>query len=129
MSLITRYTLSQNAKRRCRDLRAHQTKAEKIFWELVRNKRINGKKFYRQYPIYNDILGKETYYIADFYCHECRLLVEIDGPIHDNQIEKDRLRDKVVHLFGIKVLRVKNEEIENDIDQVAKKLEKMLVQP
>ena len=75
-----------------RNLRKNATKAEKIFWESVRNRKIKNKKFYRQYPIEFEYYDKIRHFIADFYCHECKLVVEIDGGIHETQKEYDSPR-------------------------------------
>ena len=63
MSLTKDPRLKQIARERCRELRKHQTPAEKIFWEAVRNRKVMGLKFYRQHPLFFDYFGKETFYI------------------------------------------------------------------
>ena len=60
---------------KARELRQRETKAEKVLWYNIRDRKINGLKFRRQHAL--DI------FIADFYCHEIKLVVEIDGSIHD----------------------------------------------
>src|SRR5215813_584679 len=57
-----------------RELRRDDTRAEKIAWTLLKDRRLNGFKFRRQVPIEN--------YIVDFYCHEAKLIIELDGDIH-----------------------------------------------
>jgi very-short-patch-repair endonuclease len=79
VSLNNKKRLSLIAKEFCRDLRASQTKSESCIWEIVRNRKLLGKKFLRQHPIYYNLLGKESFYICDFYCHEFKLVIEIDG--------------------------------------------------
>ena len=59
------------------NLRKNQTKAESFLWELLRRKQLNNLKFRRQHPIGD--------YIADFYCPEKNLVIELDGSIHDNK--------------------------------------------
>jgi len=81
MSLNRDPRLIEIAKQLCRELRKNQTKAEKIFWEAVRNRKFMGLKFYRQYPLFFDYTGKETFYIADFFCFEKKCVIEIDGKI------------------------------------------------
>lgn len=124
MSLSKNKKLVEVAKRLSRDLRRNQTNAEKIFWEKVRNRKFLNKKFYRQYQLFFDLEGKETFFIADFYCHEERLVVELDGMVHDYQVEYDKKREHVINDLGIRVLRFKNEEIENEIGPVLEKLTK-----
>ena len=62
-----------------RDLRKRMTKAEKIFWEAVRNRKILNKKFNRQFPIHFEINGMKRFFIADFYFHEKKLIIEVNG--------------------------------------------------
>ena len=114
------------AKARCRELRKRQTKAEGIFWSRVRNKQFQGLKFYRQYPLFFDLLGKETFYIADFYCHTKQLVVELDGGIHDRQKEQDKLRDGVIELLGIRVVRIQNKDVLEDVEEVIKRISYVL---
>ncbi len=95
-----------------RELREKQTRAEEVFWELVRNKRFLGLKFRRQHQI--------GHYIVDFYCHSKRLIVELDGGVHDvpGQVEKDGIRDKCLTSLGNRVLRFRNEELINTPEKV-----------
>jgi len=85
-----------------------------------------GKKFYRQYPLFFDTLGKESFYVADFYCHEEKLVVELDGKIHQYQRENDKLRTDTLENKGIQVIRFKNEDVENDIYKVLNIIEKTI---
>jgi very-short-patch-repair endonuclease len=116
--------LRQVAKELCRELRKSQTKAEKDFWQRVRNRKFLGLKFYRQYPLFFDYVGKETFFIADFFCFEKKIVIEIDGKIHDYRKDHDAMRTFIINMMGIKVLRFKNVEIEKELDKVLKKLEK-----
>jgi len=129
MSLNKNNGLRQIAKMRCRELRKNSTKAEQIFWERVRNRKFMGLKINRQFPIFYDLLGKESFYIADFYCHKKRLVIELDGEIHEHQKEQDKLRTDVLESQGIKVIRFKNEEVERNIDDVLAKVSKNLTHP
>ncbi len=76
-----------------------------------------GKKFLRQHPIVFKIDGKERFFIADFYCRERKLVLEIDGAIHIKQKEYDHFRDLIIQELGLRVIRVKNETIENELDK------------
>ena len=116
-------------KQLCRELRKNATKGEQIFWEAVRNRRFRNRKFNRQYPIFFEDSGKRRFFIADFYCHEENLVVEIDGKIHDYQKDRDEIRSNIINLLGMKVIRFKNEEIENDIREVLDRLERFLNSP
>ena len=93
-------------------LRKTQTGAEEIMWQNLRNRKILGFKFRRQHPL--------DKYIADFYCHEAKLVIEIDGKIHNlpEQQEYDKNRSLHIEEMGIKVIRFTNEEVYNNLDQV-----------
>lgn len=92
----------------------------------MRNRKILGKKFLRQHPLFFRYLDKDTFFIADFYCSEHRLVVEVDGKSHDYQKEYDALRTHIINDMGINVVRFKNKEIELDLPNVLKKLEKIM---
>ena len=110
-----------------RELRKSQTPEEKMMWALLRNRNLNNFKFLRQHPIVvSEINGKKAFYIADFFCAEKKLVVEIDGGIHSLQIEYDKARDIVMNELGLMVLRIQNKEVNNDIDSVLDKIKKYL---
>jgi very-short-patch-repair endonuclease len=114
--------LVKAAKKRCRELRQRETDAEKKFWNVVRNRGWRGYKFYRQYPLYYEYSGNESFFIADFYCHEMKLAVELDGRIHENQQELDGIRDEIIKSHGIKVIRIKNDFIEKNVESVLERI-------
>lgn len=114
--------LVKAAKKRCRELRQRETNAEKIFWDVVRNRGWRGYKFYRQYPLFYEYSGNESFFIADFYCHEMKLAVELDGRIHENQQELDGIRDEIIKSHGIKVIRIKNDFIEKNVESVLERI-------
>ncbi len=99
---------------RARELRQKQTPAEEVFWELCRNRQIADAKFRRQHQIGD--------YIVDFYCHEARLVVEFDGPVHEDRKAKDTKRDKQLTSLGNTVLRFTNAEFENDPESVLNRI-------
>ena len=101
-------------QQRARALRQRATEAERILWEHLRNRRLHGLKFRRQHPI-----GP---YIVDFYCAAHRLVVEIDGPIHEGQREQDALRSEYLTMYGYRVLRFTNEEVLRDTESVLKRI-------
>jgi very-short-patch-repair endonuclease len=90
--------------------RRDMTDAEAALWKRIRRKRLNGLRFRRQHPV-----GR---YIADFYCHELKLLIELDGAPHDNRKEYDEHRDAYLEGGGITVLRFSNDQIEHSMDTV-----------
>jgi len=101
----------ERIKSHVRELRRKQTESEAITWELLRNRKLDGKKFLRQHPIVYYFYKKPWYFVADFYCAEARLVIEIDGAIHKNQENYDEQRDFVLKQKGLRVLRIKNEEL------------------
>ena len=128
MSLNHKKELSLIAKQFCRNLRANQTNSERLIWEFVRNRNLLGKKFLRQHPIFYDLLGKESFYICDFYSHELKLVIENDGQKHQYEKFKDAERDEIMNLLGLYVLRIQNEEIENSISKVIDKIKNSIVE-
>jgi very-short-patch-repair endonuclease len=107
---------------RVRDLRNNATESEKLLWQFIKNRRLGGYRFMRQRPIiYNEIMGQKEYYIADFYCAEKRLIIELDGIIHESQKDYDTERENTLKSLDFKILRIKNEELHN-INQVKKKI-------
>ena len=90
---------------RARELRKEMTPAEKALWTLLRNRKLRGWKFRRQTAI--------SIYIADFYCHEIRLVVELDGGAHEDrrQAAHDEDRDLYLRFLGHEVLRFSNRQI------------------
>lgn len=93
-----------------RKLRQNLTECEKLLWERLSNKKLNGLRFRRQHPI-----GR---YIADFYNHENRLVVEVDGKIHEKQKEYDLNRENFLKTNGYKVIRFKNDDIKSNMEIV-----------
>jgi len=81
------------------------TGAEKILWKELKNRNLNGLKFRRQHPIH--------FYIADFYCHEKRLVIEVDGEIHKRRAvkEHDENRSAELDRLGINVIRFTNDQV------------------
>jgi very-short-patch-repair endonuclease len=126
MSVTKSKELVLVAKQVCRELRKHSTPAERLFWERVRNGKFLGLKFYRQHPLFADVNGRQTFFVADFYCHQRRLVVELDGKIHDYHRQQDIARTKVINGLGVSVVRFRDSEIERDVEAVLIKLAKKL---
>jgi very-short-patch-repair endonuclease len=97
--------VSARKKELSRQLRKNGTKAEDVFWEAVRNRKCGGLKFRRQQVI--------ARYIADFYCEEVKLVVEIDGSIHENEDVKknDEKKNAAYTERGLYTLRFTNNEV------------------
>jgi very-short-patch-repair endonuclease len=90
-----------------REFRKEPTPSEDILWQALRGKKLDGIKFRRQQPV--------GYFVVDFYNSVYRLVVEVDGAIHDNQVEADRARQDVLESLGLNVLRIKAETIEKNL--------------
>jgi very-short-patch-repair endonuclease len=67
-------------------LRQTETEAEKLLWQQLRSKKFNGLKFRRQHPI--------DKWIADFYCHEKKLIIELDGAVHNDVEQKKKMKEE-----------------------------------
>jgi very-short-patch-repair endonuclease len=93
-------------------LRNSETKAEKLLWDKLNLKQFYGFKFRRQHAI--------SQFIVDFYCHKLKLVIEVDGKIHNKPDNKDYDENRTIELekFELKVLRFTNFEIENHMDKV-----------
>lgn len=97
-----------------RKLRQDQTTEEYLLWQFLRNRRLNGIKFLRQHPIiYDNTCEKLLFFIPDFYSAEKKLVIELDGKIHDFQKEYDQNREEVLNSLGLKVIRFKNDELKH----------------
>ena len=103
-----------------RELRNRTTEAEQKLWSLLRNRQLKGKKFRRQHAIAN--------YVADFYCNESKLVIELDGSFHTEAETKeyDKSRTNLLNELGITVLRFWNEEVIKDPGKVLEKISEYL---
>ena len=116
-----------------RSMRKNSTPAEEFFWEKVRNRRLFGLKWNRQFVMEcTGAMNSVKYYVADFYCHELRLVVELDGSIHLHQIEEDLIRTDQLIENGYTVIRFENkivlehwEEVERAIKDFMEKARTM----
>ncbi|MCJ7449373.1 MAG: DUF559 domain-containing protein [Bacteroidales bacterium] len=110
-------------KKHNRELRQNMTESENLLWKEIKNRKLSGFKFLRQHPIiYQGDLTRLNYFVADFYCDEKKVVIELDGPIHESNKEYDDFRDPELKNRGINVLRIKNEELIN-IKNVLDKIE------
>ena len=107
-------------------MRRNETEAEKILWKAIRNKNLNGKKFYRQQPIFHDVTGRETFFVADFYCFTDKLIIELDGRCHQYRLEEDKHRTEILNLLGLRVIRFSNDEVINNLGLVINEIKKSL---
>ena len=103
-------------------LRKEMTEEETILWSKIRKRQLHGFKFRRQHPI--------NQFIADFYCHDKKLVIEVDGGYHNEQTQSERDVQRTFELekLGIKVLRFNNDEVKNEIERVINLIEQALLQ-
>ena len=106
--------LNEEAKK----MRAQPTEAEQLLWEVLSAKKLDSK-FRRQHVI--------DEYIVDFVCLSKKLVIEVDGPIHNDQQEKDQARTEVLEHLGYEVIRFKNEEVLHDLQKVIDQITASLV--
>jgi adenine-specific DNA methylase/very-short-patch-repair endonuclease len=104
-----------------RSLRKEQTDAETFLWYLLRGRRLTGKKFRRQHPI--------PPYVVDFYCHEEKLVIEIDGGQHSNIRRYDEARTSFLEKQGLRVIRFWNNEVLQNIEGVLESIWNELQSP
>jgi very-short-patch-repair endonuclease len=114
-------TWREKINQTARELRKNQTESERILWGILRGRKLSGKKFYRQYPIIYTIYQRPYYLIADFYCFEAKLVIEIDGSSHDTRTDYDEQRTEILKSKQITVLRISNDEL-LDPEKVIKKI-------
>jgi very-short-patch-repair endonuclease len=112
--------VEQTKVEQARVLRQEMTPAEAVIWIELRNRNFHGHKFRRQQIIDG--------YIVDFYCEQAKLVVEIDGSVHDTTEQQiyDEHRNKVFNAKGISVVRFSNDDVLFKIDSVLDKLQKIL---
>ena len=108
--------------RRARDQRRHPTRAEAVLWSALRRRQIAGAKFRRQHRI-----GP---FIADFFCPEARLAIEIDGVIHDRSevAARDEQRSLALERLGVVVMRFTSDEVLGSLAAVTTAIEECIVE-
>ena len=107
---------------KAKQLRMNATKAEIILWDKLRNHQLEEIKFRRQHPI--------GFYIADFYCHSFKLIIEVDGEYHftEEQQRKDDERTAYFIANGLNVIRFTNREIQENINKVIEEIKAALLE-
>jgi very-short-patch-repair endonuclease len=110
------YGADSSTQRAAHILRRSMTKAEAVLWKKLRDREIFNTKFRRQHPVF--------IFIVDFYCHEYKLVIEVDGEIHSDEETKqyDLGRTEVLNQLGLKVIRFTNDQILYDIESVTTKI-------
>ena len=111
-----RPSVFENAKNN----RQQNTPAEAALWEAIRLKKLDGFKFRNQHA-----LGS---YVVDFYCHEAKMAIEVDGEYHadPNQKEYDEERTKRIEASGVKIIRFTNHEVMTNLEEVLVKIREYL---
>ncbi|GAB4426684.1 MAG: hypothetical protein Fur0044_24690 [Anaerolineae bacterium] len=97
-----------------RVFRKEPTASEAILWHALRGRRLAGRKFRRQQPI-----GP---FVVDFFCAEERLIVEVDGPIHDTQQEADAHRQSLIESLGLRFVRLPAATVETDLNTAIQRI-------
>jgi very-short-patch-repair endonuclease len=103
---------------RAKELRNNQTQAERILWSRLRANKLRGFHFRRQHPLYG--------YIVDFYCHQAKLIIEVDGSVHDAQQQYDKERTTQLESLGLRIVRFTNNEVEHGLRGVMLKIANLL---
>src|SRR5437667_2923745 len=106
---------------RSKRLRRDETDAERKLWLHLRDRQINGAKFRRQQSI-----GR---YIVDFFCPECRLVIELDGGHHADQVQADQRRTEFLNTAGYRVLRFWDNEVLTSIEAVLQQITYLVNHP
>ena len=113
-NVVRGQSVSHEMHERAKKLRRELTLTEKILWKELRTNKLNGLHFRRQQIIHG--------FVADFYCHQKELIVEVDGEIHEQQMEYDIERDAFLVAAGFRILRFTNAEIFEDLRGVLEKI-------
>jgi very-short-patch-repair endonuclease len=97
-------------KPKVRKMRREPTPGEDALWQRLRNRQVEGYKFRRQHPI--------DHFVANFCCPERKLVVEVDGGVHDNREVEDQVRSRFLENLGFRVMRFSNERVLSACDSV-----------
>jgi very-short-patch-repair endonuclease len=109
-SIVRGQNVSPEMLERAREMRQNMPPAERRLWQRLRANRLDGWHFRRQ-----QIIGG---FIVDFYCHKAGLVIEVDGPIHQQQKDQDAERDEILSARGLHVIRFSNRDVMNNIGHV-----------
>jgi very-short-patch-repair endonuclease len=93
-----------------RGFRQTPTRGEESLWRALKGGQLHECKFRRQHPV-----GP---FVVDFFCASAQLVVEIDGPVHDTQRDRDDERQQLLETRGYRVLRIRSDDVENDLSGV-----------
>jgi very-short-patch-repair endonuclease len=104
-----------------RYLRQHEVLSERILWEALRNRQLDGVRFKRQQPI--------DRFVVDFIAPAGRLVVEVDGSVHDDREDLDQIRQAILERRGLRFVRVRSEEVERDLPRALERIRRALRLP
>ena len=108
------YGATPSTFEKARQLRNKMTPEEELLWNKLKGKQICNVRFRRQHPV--------NIFIADFYCHTAKLVIELDGKIHLNNKEYDEERTQIMEELGLEVLRFNNSEINTKIEKIIERI-------
>jgi very-short-patch-repair endonuclease len=110
------YGANASTQRAAHILRRNITKAEAVLWNKLRDRKVFNTKFRRQHPIH--------IFIVDFYCHEYKLVIEVDGEIHNDEdsSQYDLGRTEILNKFGLQVIRFSNDQVLYNLESVTSKI-------
>ncbi len=97
------------------------TPAEQVLWAALRRSQVDGLSFSRQHPVGS--------YILDVFCPALKLVVDVDGDIHEQPVDQDAFRTKHLESFGYRVLRVRNNDVLNDLRAVLERIRLVTREP
>ena len=115
-NIVRGQSVSYEMHERAKKMRRDMTPAESVLWKELKTNKLNGLHFRRQQIIDG--------YMADFYCHQHALIVEVDGSIHEFQKEYDKEREDQLIARGFRIIRFTNDEIEHNLKGVLQKISK-----
>jgi len=110
--------LWERLKRFAQENRRLATRAESSLWQALRGRQLGGYRFRRQHAI--------RQFIVDFYCHDAKLIIEVDGSSRDGATEYDAERQTILEALGFRVLRFTNDEVLKNLPAVLQRISKAL---
>ncbi|SFH08050.1 endonuclease domain-containing protein [Pontibacter chinhatensis] len=109
----------EDLKAKARELRKNSTLSEILLWQEIKERKLLGYQFHRQVPMLD--------FIVDFYCHELRLAIEIDGSSHNYTYDYDCNRQDELEKYGVKFLRFNDLEVKKDLQNVMRELQELIM--
>ncbi|MBC5773057.1 endonuclease domain-containing protein [Pontibacter sp. KCTC 32443] len=109
----------EDLKAKARELRKNSTLSEILLWQVIKERKLLNYQFHRQVPLLD--------FIVDFYCHELKLAVEIDGDSHNYSYDYDTLRQAELEKYGIRFLRFDDLEVKKDMPNVLRTLQAFIL--